>query len=119
MHTSNRWRLSVIAIAALTLQMPWASAAAETRQPAGRYAKVSESAARATALARVPGGMVKSAELEREGGKWVWSFDIAEARSPNVVEVQIDARTGRIVSTRQESPAEQAKEARADKAAQP
>ena len=116
-HISNRWSLGVIAMAALTLAMPAASAAAEVRHPASRYAKVTASAARATALARVRGGMVKSAELEQEGGKWVWSFDIAQARSPNVVEVQVDARTGRIVSTRQESPAEQAKEARADQAA--
>ncbi len=79
-------------------------------------AKVTESDARATALARVPGGNVQSSELERENGRLVWSFDIADPKAPNVIEVQVDAKTGRIVSTKIETPADQAKEAKADKA---
>ena len=44
-----------------------------------------------------------------------WSFDIKQANSANVVEVQVDARTGAVVSKKVESPADQAKEAKADK----
>ncbi len=82
-------------------------------------AKVPETDARATALARVPGGAVQSAELEIEHGKLVWSFDIKTPKSFNVVEVQVDAKTGRIVSRKIETPAEQAKEAKADNAVKP
>ena len=79
-------------------------------------AKVSETGARARALTLVPNGTVQSAELERENGKLVWSFDIAEANSANVVEVLVDAKTGRIVSRKIETLAEQAKELKVDRA---
>lgn len=78
-------------------------------------AKVSEADARVTALAKVPSGTVSSAELEKEHGKLVWSFDIAQARSPNVTEVQVDAISGKIVSTKVETPRQEAKEAAAEK----
>ena len=71
--------------------------------------------ARAIALAQVPGGTIESAELEHEGGKHVWSFDIRSPDSPNVVEVQVEAGTGHVVSRKLESPADQAKEALADR----
>ncbi len=78
-------------------------------------AKVTEADARATALATVPGATVQSAELEIERRKLVWSFDLTVPKSADVVEVQVDARTGRIVSRKTETPADQAKEAAADK----
>jgi uncharacterized membrane protein YkoI len=45
----------------------------------------------------VPGGKVKEAELEREHGKLVWSFDIATADSRHVMDVEIDAETGAVL----------------------
>jgi uncharacterized membrane protein YkoI len=75
---------------------------------------VTEDAARATALARVPGGIVQSAELEHEHGHHVWSFDIKDPKSAKVVEILVDADSGRIVSQKIETPAEQAREAAAD-----
>ena len=78
-------------------------------------AKVSEADAQATALAKVPGGAVSSSELEKEHGKLVWSFDIAKAGSKNVTEVQVDAKTGKIVSTKTETPDQEHKEAAAEK----
>ena len=77
-------------------------------------AKVSEADARATALAAVPAGIVQSAELEIEHGKQVWSFDIKAPKSADVVEVQVDAMTGTIVSKKMESVKDQKKEALAD-----
>ncbi len=77
--------------------------------------QVAESAARATALAAVPSGAVQSSELETEGGKQIWSFDIREAKSADVVEVQVDAKTGLIVSKKRETPADQKREAQADR----
>jgi len=77
-------------------------------------AKVPESAARATALAKVPGGTVSSAELEKEHHHLIWSFDIAQANSADVIEIQVDAKTGVIVSQTSESTAREADEAAAE-----
>lgn len=111
-------RLTVIALA-LGLSAPLVSAASESESALKAQAKVTETQARATALAKVPGGIVQSAELEKEHGKLVWSFDINEPKSPTVIEVQVDAKTGLVVSTKTESPAEQAREAKADKMRKP
>ncbi|MHB8483208.1 MAG: PepSY domain-containing protein [Nitrospiria bacterium] len=77
--------------------------------------KITQAEAEKTALARVPGGIINSAELEKENGKLIWSFDISMSTSGNIMEVQVDARTGKIVSTQTETPVDQAKEAEADK----
>jgi uncharacterized membrane protein YkoI len=86
-----------------------------TQAKLAAQAKVSEADARTTALAKVPGGAVSSSELEKEHGKLVWSFDIAKAGSKNVTEVQVDAKTGKIVSTKTETPDQEHKEAAAEK----
>lgn len=50
------------------------------------------------ALARVPGGRIVEGELEEEDGRLVYSFDIKVEGKDGVDEVQVDARTGAIVS---------------------
>jgi len=75
-------------------------------------AKVSEEAARATALASVPGATVKEGELEKEKGNLIWSFDLKLAGKKGVEEVQVDAITGKIISREHESDAKEAKEAK-------
>jgi uncharacterized membrane protein YkoI len=87
----------------------------ETQAQLQAEAKVTQTAAQKTALAKVPKGKIKSGELEREHGKLVWSFDISTPGSKNVTEVQVDAKTGKIVSVKVETPKDQAKEAAADK----
>lgn len=57
-------------------------------------AKISMRAARKTALALVPGGRVRSSELERENGRLLYSFDIATRGKSGIDEVQIDAVSG-------------------------
>ena len=74
-------------------------------------AKVSEAAARKTALAAVAGGKVEKHELEREDGKLIYSYDIKVAGKPGVEEVHVDALTGKIIKQEYESPAKEAKEA--------
>lgn len=75
-------------------------------------ARISRTEATRIALAKAPGGTVKEAELEKEGGKLVWSFDIATPGSKDITEVQVDAVSGAVVSVESESPADQAREAR-------
>lgn len=80
-----------------------------------KEARITKERATATALAKVPGGKVKEAELEREHGKLVWSFDIATTGSKDITEVQVDAKTGEVVSQTQESAKDEEAEKRAEK----
>lgn len=109
----------ITGVLALGLSAPLVSAAGGSQGAWKAQAKVSETDARALALAKVLGGTVQSAELENEHGILIWSFDIKALTSPNIIEVQVDAKTGHIVSKKTESPAEQAKEAKADKMVKP
>ena len=85
-----------------------------TEKSPSAEAKINRASAERIALARVPGGRVKSGELEREHGLLIWSFDIAVRDSQNIREVQINAITGRLVSVTTETIADQAKEAAAE-----
>lgn len=68
-----------------------------------------------TALAKVPGGTIKEAELEKEKGKLVWSFDITTPDTKDITEVNVDAITGDVISVEKESAESEAKEAVEDK----
>src|SRR5436853_6755459 len=61
-------------------------------------AKVSKADAQKTALAAVPGGMIKEGELEKEKGKLIWSFDTATPGTKDITEVQEDAISGGLES---------------------
>ena len=87
----------------------------ETQAQLKAEAKVSMVAAKKTALAQVPKGWVKASELEREGGKLLYSFDIATKGKSGIDEVQIDAITGaQIGSVVHETAAMEKKEAKAE-----
>ena len=94
-----------------------AVAAEESQAALKAQAKVTQEEATKTALAKVPDGKIKSVEIEKENGKLIWSFDISMPKSASITEVQVDAKTGKIVSTQVETPKDQAKEAAADKKA--
>ncbi|WP_427914101.1 PepSY domain-containing protein [Ramlibacter sp. MMS24-I3-19] len=102
--------LSVLALAGAVC-FTHAIAAEPSQAQLQAQAKISQEQATATALSRVPNGKVQSVELEREHGKLVWSFDIAQEGRSGVSEIQVDARNGKIVSQKQESASEEASEA--------
>jgi uncharacterized membrane protein YkoI len=110
--------MAAVALAASSAaaQAPAATAPAkhETMKQLKAEAKVTEKAARATALAQVPGGKVTKHELERENGKLVYSYDIATKGKTGIDEVQVDAVTGTVVSNKHETPAMEKAEAKAD-----
>jgi uncharacterized membrane protein YkoI len=56
-------------------------------------------------------GDIKSSELEFEGHKWVYSFDIASADA-QIHEVLVNAKTGKVVSNTIESPQKEAQESK-------
>ncbi len=74
--------------------------------------KIGMAKARAIALKRAA-GKIQSAELEREKGKLVYSFDIRSGKG-TIREVWVDAYTGRILSVKIESASEEAAEKRVE-----
>ena len=91
--------------------------AEESQAELKAQAKIAQDEATKTALAKVPDGKIQNAELEKENGKLIWSFDISMPKSKNIPEIQVDAKTGKIVFTQVETPPDQAKEKAADKKA--
>jgi uncharacterized membrane protein YkoI len=89
---------------------------ATSRDSLAAQAKISEATARATALAKVPGGRVKAHELEREDGVLIYSFDIVVPGHPGIEEVNVNALNGSIVAAQHEDPAAERLEARQDRA---
>jgi uncharacterized membrane protein YkoI len=94
---------------------------ADTQASLQKEAKISEATARATALKEVPNGAVKSSELEREGGKLIYSYDITVPGKTGIDEVNVNAIDGTVVAKQHETPkaekAEAVKEAKEKKAA--
>jgi uncharacterized membrane protein YkoI len=106
---------AVLALAALSsLALTQAFAGEPSQAALISQAKVSKAAAARTALSRVPGAQVKSAEIEREHGRLIWSFDLAQAGKTGVTEIQVSANTGKIVSEQHESGSHEAAEAAAE-----
>jgi uncharacterized membrane protein YkoI len=94
----------------------------ETQAALQKEAKVTKTEATALALRTVPNAVVQASEIEREGGKLIWSFDMKVRGKSGIDEVNIDAMTGKLISNQHESPAAEAAEAKADakaKAAKP
>lgn len=104
-----RTGLALAALASLALTQAFAGEPSQATLMG--QAKVSKADATRTALARVPGAHVKSAEIEREHGRLIWSFDLAQAGKAGITEVQVSAITGDIVSEQHESGAHEAAEA--------
>ena len=99
----------------VVLLLTWTGAAGAA-QPAAP--KIDKDQATKTALERAPGGKIESMELEDEGGKSVWSFDLRVGKT--IREIQVDSETGAIVSDKVETPKqekdEKAQDALLDKA---
>ncbi len=85
-------------------------AQAEQQAPADR---VSLQKAREIAIHVYP-GKVQGEELEFEGGKWIYSFDLKNTGDKKVHEVHVDAITGLILDVHVESAADEPKEKRED-----
>lgn len=62
----------------------------------------------------VANGAIAEEEIEAEHGKLVYSFDIKVAGRSGIEEIQIDARSGAMVSHEHETPRQAAQERAAD-----
>jgi len=76
---------------------------------------VVESDAAKTAAARVKHGRIEAVELENEGGRLIYSYELKVAGRSGVEEVNVDAKSGKVVSTEHESAKSEAKEAAQEK----
>ncbi|HSP35341.1 MAG TPA: PepSY domain-containing protein [Thermoanaerobaculia bacterium] len=83
----------------------------ESQAKLEKEAKISMHEAREIALKNVhKGSKIESAEIEREHGKLIYSFDIRETGRKDVTEVNVDAMTGKIVAIDHENPKKEAAE---------
>jgi uncharacterized membrane protein YkoI len=113
MNASSRIT-AMLAALGLMLAIPSAQAAEESQAALKAEAKVTEQDARTAALAKVPNGTLQRSTLEKEHGRLVWSFDIAQSATKDITEVQVDAKTGKIASVKKETPAQEAREKRSE-----
>lgn len=91
--------------------------AVESEAELMKQAKISRPEAEKIALAKVPQGKIQSGEIENEHHALVWSFDISNPGTKDIIEVLVNAKTGKIIDVSKENPAAQAQEHAADAAA--
>jgi len=96
-------KTKLIPVFTMLLVLALSTAAESKPQP-----KITMEQAKATALQK-ESGTIKSAELEKEHGRWIYSFDIATTYG--VREVNIDANTRKVVEDSKETIAQEAREA--------
>jgi hypothetical protein len=60
-------------------------------------------------------GKFQSSELEKEHGKWIYSFDILSSQG-KIMEVEIDAYSGAVIAVDEETPEKEAAEKAQEKA---
>jgi hypothetical protein len=67
-------------------------------------ARVTKQQAKRIERAKVKRGTIKSAELEKENGMLIWSFDVAQPGKKDLTEDRVDATTGKITAVEAETP---------------
>jgi uncharacterized membrane protein YkoI len=113
----NKQIALAILVGALATPHAVSAQAKESQKALTKEAKVSWSAARKTAMKKIPGATVANHEIERENGKLIWSVEMKKKGADGVEEVNVDAMTGDVVSVEHESAQKEAAEVKAEKKA--
>ena len=100
---------SIIVIVAVSV-LGFSSGIASGKDETSHSGKITKSKAERIALAKMPGGKVRSAELETAKGQHFWSVYIAKPGAKNAKEIRVDAATGKILAVQTERPEDQAEE---------
>jgi uncharacterized membrane protein YkoI len=95
-------------------QHPTHHAKVETQAQLEKEARITMAQARALATKTVPGATIQTGEIEREGGKLIYSFDMKTQGKAGIDEVNIDAMTGTVIGNNHETPKDERAEAKAD-----
>src|SRR5436190_21029685 len=114
-HTTRITIATVVASLAIAGSAAAQKTKPETQAQLMRHAKISKAVATKTALSKVPGGKVKSSEIERENGKLIYSFDIKVAGKTGIEEINVDAITGEVVANEHETTQAEKEDAALDK----
>jgi uncharacterized membrane protein YkoI len=101
--------LVAVALAASNFQGTTLAADSSQTSPT-LHARITRAQAERAALAKVPGGKVKSAKLARENGQLIWSIDIVTPLTKKIAAVQVDARSGKVLSKLTQTPGDRAEE---------
>ena len=104
----------MLSAASAVAQGPTHHKKVETQSELKKEAKMTMADARAMALKTVPGATIQAGEIEREGGKLIYSFDMKVPGKSGIDEVNIDAMTKQLVSHQHETPKAERAEAKAD-----
>ena len=81
-----------------------------------KQARVTKQQAKKIALARVKRGAIKCVELEKENGVLIWSVDVAQRPKKDLIDVWVDATTGKITAVEVETPLTEKMEVAEEKA---
>ena len=71
--------------------------------------RISHEVASKAAISAFP-GKIKGEELEFEGGKWIYSFDLTSTKDAKIHEVHVDAITGKVLDMHTETASDEQKE---------
>ena len=85
-------------------------AIASDQNEAKHSGKITKARAEQIALTKVPGGRIRSAELETARGQRFWSVYVAKPGAKNAKEIRVDAISGHIIAVLTERPEDQAEE---------
>jgi hypothetical protein len=101
-----RLAILVVTLSAFGISSGLASDNNDAKHPG----KITKARAERIALTKMPGGTVRSAELETVRGQRFWSVYIAKPGSKNAKEIRVDATSGQIIAVQTERPGDQAEE---------
>ena len=76
--------------------------------------KIGMARAQEIASTKAPGLKLKAKELEKEKGKWIYSFEFKN-HDGSIREVNVDAYTGKIIGVEHEDPKKEAAEEKNEK----
>lgn len=113
----KKFNVAALALIGALAATPAVLSAATTSQSAEqaklqKEAKITMEQAKKIALSKVPDGTIASAELEREGGRLIYSFDIRQPKRSGITEVNVNAMDGKVVGVQHEGAAKEAAEAK-------
>ena len=110
---SIRRLASTLALALLLTSVALADQSSSKHTVKSAKPKITMKQARIAALKAVPDGRIKSAELETEAGKRIYSFDVKT--KDGIKEVWVDPQTGEVIKNEAETRAQEKAEKAIDK----
>jgi siroheme synthase (precorrin-2 oxidase/ferrochelatase) len=109
--TSNPKHFCRVSSLAVALAIASAAPIFATEQSQPKHAgNIKERQAEQIALSKIPGGTIRSAELQVANGSHFWAVFVAKPDKKDAKEVHIDATSGKILAVQTEKPEDQAEE---------